>query len=77
MVTDPSGAVVQAASLKIVSRATGAERSVVTNSVGEYSAPNFNPAEYSMEIQKQRFASASQSSVQLLARQVAKSTNWR
>src|SRR5690242_15216964 len=46
VVTDASGAVIPNASIKLTNVATGAERVTVTNSKGEYSVSQLNPATY-------------------------------
>src|SRR4029077_2094224 len=45
-VRDPSGSVVAGSDLKLVSKATGAERTTVTNNSGLYSLPVFRPGVY-------------------------------
>ena len=47
-VTDPTGAVVAGAQVKIHSLATGLDRDVVTDSAGLYSAPSLIPGDYSV-----------------------------
>ena len=49
IVTDPSGAVVANAQVKIHSAATGGDRNVVTDSAGIYVAPSLQPGEYTVE----------------------------
>ena len=45
-VTDPSGAAVPNASIKVVNAANGAERSNATNGAGVYSVTNLEPGDY-------------------------------
>lgn len=47
-VTDPTGAVVAGAAVKIHSLATGTDRDVVTDSAGLYAAPSLQPGDYSV-----------------------------
>lgn len=49
VVTDPTGAVVANAHVKIHSTATGGDRDVVTDSTGIYVAPSLQPGEYQIE----------------------------
>jgi hypothetical protein len=48
-VTDPSGAVVAAAQVKIHSLSTGADRLVVTDGAGLYVAPSLQPGDYTIQ----------------------------
>jgi len=57
VVTDPTGAVVPDATVKVTNLATGAVRVVETNSRGEYSITQLLPAQYSLSITAQGFAS--------------------
>ena len=72
VVTDPSGAIVSGAGVKIVNRGTGAERSLVTGPTGEFAAPNLDPAEYSVTFEKPGFAVVSRGPVTLLARDIVR-----
>ncbi len=45
-VTDPSGAAVPSATIKVVNVATGAERTSATNGAGVYSVTNLEPGDY-------------------------------
>ena len=45
-VTDPSGAAVPNASIKVVNAATGAERNSASNGAGVYSVTNLEPGDY-------------------------------
>jgi hypothetical protein len=56
-VTDPSGAVVANAKVKIHSLATGLDRDVVTDSAGIYSAPSLIPGDYKVEASAAGFSS--------------------
>jgi hypothetical protein len=49
IVTDPSGAVVANAQVKIHSLATGGDRNVVTDNAGIYVAPSLQPGDYEVE----------------------------
>src|ERR1035441_8798949 len=54
-VTDPSGAAVPNAQIRIVAQATEITRDVVTNSDGFYSAPNLSAASYTVTTSAQGF----------------------
>jgi len=49
IVTDPSGAVLAKAQVKIHSVATGSDRNVITDNAGIYVAPSLQPGEYEIE----------------------------
>ncbi len=49
IVTDPSGAVVANAQVKIHSVVTGSDRNLVTDNAGIYAAPSLQPGEYTIE----------------------------
>ncbi len=55
VVTDPSGAVVQAANVTATNSATGAVRSVATSDSGNYSLTSLAPGTYTMTIEKTGF----------------------
>src|SRR5256885_836505 len=48
-VTDSSGAIVPNAKVTITDVATGSSRELQTNAAGDYTAPNLNPAVYSIK----------------------------
>ncbi len=50
VVTDPTGAVVPNATVKVHSLATGADRNLVTDSAGLYAAPSLQPGDYSVQV---------------------------
>ena len=50
IVSDPQGAAVAGATIKIVNRDTNATVNAVTGSTGEYNAPNLSPGTYRIEI---------------------------
>ena len=52
---DPSDAVVQDAQVIVTNTATGATRSVTTNSSGYYTVPNLVPGTYTVEVEKAGF----------------------
>ena len=52
---DPSDAVVQDAQVTVTNNATGANRSVTTNSSGYYTVPNLVPGTYTVEVEKAGF----------------------
>src|ERR1700674_454972 len=53
--TDPSDAVVEGAGVRVTNNATGATRSVTTNSSGFYTVPNLVPGTYIVTVEKQGF----------------------
>lgn len=57
VVTDPTGAVVANAQVKIHSIATGGDRTVMTDSAGLYVAPSLQPGEYQVETTATGFSS--------------------
>ena len=50
-VTDSSGAIVPNAKVTITDVATGTTRALQTNAAGDYTAPNLNPAVYSVTVE--------------------------
>jgi hypothetical protein len=56
LVTDPSGAAVQGASVTITDTSTGIPRTVTTNDTGRYIFVNVTPSKYDLSITKQGFA---------------------
>src|ERR1700753_1098968 len=56
-VTDPTGAVVAHAHVKIHSLATGTDRDVTTDSAGVYDAPSLQPGDYQVEASAAGFSS--------------------
>src|SRR6267142_2473749 len=54
-VTDPSGAVVPAATVTVVSERTGAVREVLTNEQGSFSFPELQAGTYSVTVNKAGF----------------------
>jgi hypothetical protein len=57
VVTDPSGAVVPNAQVKVHSLGTGTDRVVVTDSAGNYVAPSLQPGDYTIEASAAGFSS--------------------
>ena len=64
-VTDPSGAAIVGAQVSINNRATGVNRSVVTDSAGFYSAPNLAPGRYDVTVSAAGFATAKELDTEL------------
>src|SRR5689334_16473139 len=56
VVSDPSGAVVPAATVTITDRSTGTKRTTTTTDTGRYVFPNVDPGVYDVSITKQGFA---------------------
>jgi hypothetical protein len=64
-VTDPQGAAVSGADVKITSTETGAVRSAVTNNEGLYSIPNLPIGEYTLEVTSAGFQAYVQKGISL------------
>jgi hypothetical protein len=56
VVTDPTGAVVPNATVKVHSLATGADRTLVTDSAGLYVAPSLQPGDYAIQVTANGFS---------------------
>lgn len=65
LVTDPSGAVVPNATIKVVNSATGATTVVKSNSRGSYTAPFLQPGVYTISVQMAGFKSYRHTGVEL------------
>jgi hypothetical protein len=57
-VTDPSGAAIVGAQVSATNRATGVNRTAVTDSAGFYSVPNLQPGNYDVTVTSTGFATA-------------------
>ena len=68
-VTDPSGAVVPSASIKIVDHNTGSVRVVTANAQGYYVVPSLQPSVYDITFASSSFAPFSRNLITLLADQ--------
>lgn len=68
-VTDPTGAVIPSATVKILDQNTGAVRTVKANAEGYYVVPSLAPSTYRITATEKGFAPGVQSSVTLLADQ--------
>ena len=68
-VTDPSGAVVNAAQVKVTEEATGFSRNTTTNAQGYYLFDALRPADYTLTIQATGFRTFTQSKFTLFADQ--------
>ena len=64
-VSDPSGAAIAGADVSILNTATGVVRSLTTNPVGYYSAPNLLPGSYEVIVKAQGFSSTKESGIGL------------
>jgi Carboxypeptidase regulatory-like domain len=58
-VTDPQGAIVRNAEVRVVNQATGVERRVATNNDGLYTVPFLNPGMYQIFVQANGFSTTS------------------
>ena len=65
VVTDPSGAVVQDADVKVVSSSTGAERNSRTSSSGVYTVASLSPGTYTVTFSKSGFSNVKLENVQV------------
>src|SRR5580698_5184126 len=70
-VTDPSGAVVPQAAVKLNSTQTGISRTYVTDAGGRYSFTQLPPATYTLSVQANGFESYRQNGIVLDAAQTA------
>ncbi len=70
-VADSTGASVAGATVTISNPATGANRSLVTNDQGIYSAPALNPGVYTVKVEKTGFQAQSRAGVELQVGQTA------
>src|ERR1700680_5101923 len=71
-VRDPSGSVVAGSDVKVVSKATGAERTTVTNNSGLYSFPALLPGVYDVTATKSGFQSMTRTDLELQIQQTAR-----
>jgi hypothetical protein len=69
IVKDPAGQTVEGAAVKIKNEATNVERSVVTNSAGEYVFSSVDPASYSINVTASGFKIVSRSGVVIATQQ--------
>ena len=72
-VTDASGGVVAGAKVEALNQATGATRSVTTDSSGEYQFLNVDPGRYTITVTAAQFTVTKDENVILLARDTARS----
>lgn len=68
-ITDPSGAVVPSATVKVINQSTGLSRTVTSNTGGYYVAPQLQPSTYSLEVNAKGFRTFVQKGITLLADQ--------
>src|SRR5579863_171864 len=59
-ITDPSGAVVSSAAVKIANVATGAERNSSSNGAGLFTVTNLEPGDYTITVSSAGFSTLSQ-----------------
>src|SRR5438477_10575505 len=71
-VRDPSGSIIVGSDVKVVSKATGAERTTITNSAGLYSFPALQPGVYDVTATKPGFQSMSRTDLELQIQQTAR-----
>src|SRR5215467_3364216 len=69
-VTDPSGAVVPAATVEVINEGTGATRAVTTSSAGIFNVPNLDLGTYKVRINAKGFNTYERVALQLAANQV-------
>ncbi|HEY1679996.1 MAG TPA: TonB-dependent receptor [Candidatus Sulfotelmatobacter sp.] len=65
-ITDPTGAVIVGAQVRVTNMATGDSRTLQSNDRGLYLAPLLQPGEYAVEVTKQGFKEASSRDVQVI-----------
>ena len=68
-VTDPTGAIIPGAQLRLVLAATGAARTYVSNASGEYQFSQLPPGRYNLTASASGFASAEKTGMDLLVGQ--------
>jgi hypothetical protein len=64
-ITDSTGAVIPGAQVQLTDRATGVQRSAITDTNGYYSVPELQPGVYDVSINKEGFASQKLANVHL------------
>jgi hypothetical protein len=72
VITDAGGAAVSGAGVTVTNTATGAVRTVTTNSEGIYSFPALLPGQYSVKIEQSGFKTAVRDNIQLQVQQTAR-----
>src|SRR5215813_106119 len=72
LVTDPSGAAIPGATVKLTNKETRAERTAVTNDGGNYAFPSLEPGDYEITVTAQGFR---KKVIESVAAQISKSTN--
>lgn len=70
-VTDPSGGAIGGVQVQVANQNTGEQRTATTQDNGTYIIPQLPPGMYSITVEKQGFAKATQANVQLLVNQSA------
>jgi hypothetical protein len=71
-VRDRSGSIIVGSDVKVVSKATGAERTTVTNNAGLYSFPALLPGVYDVTATKPGFQSVTRTDLELQIQQTAR-----
>ncbi len=71
-VTDPTGAVIPGASVKVENVDTGVEQTVTTNAEGYYSVPFLNPGNYRVTVSSPGFQSVTRGGIRLVVDQEAR-----
>ena len=72
LVTDPSGAAVSGANVTITNKATGATRSITSNSEGLYSFPSLFPGVYELKVEQSGFKTSRIDNVKIEVQQTAR-----
>jgi hypothetical protein len=73
-VTDPTGAVIPGATVKVTETATGVSRSAVSNGAGIFSFPELQPGVYSITANAKGFSTAIRAGIELQINQTASVT---
>ncbi len=71
-ITDSTGAVIEGAAVKASNAATGAERSTVSNDLGNYNIPFLPPGLYTINVQRDGFRAINRDNVRLEVNQTAR-----
>ena len=66
-VTDPSGAAIPGATIKVTSEGSGTTATVVGNETGEFTVGSLQPGRYAIQIEAQGFKAQKKTGLQLAA----------
>src|ERR1044071_3130734 len=72
LVTDSSGAAVSGANVTVTNKATGATRTITTNSEGLYAFPSLLPGVYQLKVEQSGFKTGQLDNIRLEVQQAAR-----